>query len=193
MVGNGDLYLVTGVTKSSSWSVAALENQSGDGKVSLKLKAAQAAAAGVSCAWEWESTSSSFNSGPRSPPGQEAFQGNLNQTVFVRGFKVALRSTPLRRSPKLLSIANSKWSDVTSKSSFVPFSKSRHAGPGSMKDLPPRRPSNTPSADGTSDDEESLDFIPNVSGGQSWLYRTPEFLGSWLTRRMLSMNISLIA
>ncbi|KAJ7141299.1 hypothetical protein C8R44DRAFT_604365 [Mycena epipterygia] len=41
MIGNGDLYFVTGFTKSTSWSVAAVENTSGDGKVSLKLKAAQ--------------------------------------------------------------------------------------------------------------------------------------------------------
>ncbi|KAJ7483242.1 hypothetical protein FB451DRAFT_102519 [Mycena latifolia] len=64
MVANGDLYLVTGVTKSTTWSVASLENRSGDGTVSLKLKAAQIATAGASCTWEWESSSSSVNSGP---------------------------------------------------------------------------------------------------------------------------------
>ncbi|KAJ7715884.1 hypothetical protein B0H16DRAFT_1251033, partial [Mycena metata] len=35
MVNNGDLYLVTGTDKSSSWSVAAVENHSEDCKVSL--------------------------------------------------------------------------------------------------------------------------------------------------------------
>ncbi|KAJ6577980.1 hypothetical protein B0H19DRAFT_906367, partial [Mycena capillaripes] len=35
MVGNGDLYLVTGVTKSTSWSVAAVKNNSGEGQISL--------------------------------------------------------------------------------------------------------------------------------------------------------------
>ncbi|KAJ7679997.1 hypothetical protein B0H14DRAFT_2192421, partial [Mycena olivaceomarginata] len=35
MVNNGDLYLVTGTDKSSSWSVAAFENHSEDCKVSL--------------------------------------------------------------------------------------------------------------------------------------------------------------
>ncbi|KAJ7213748.1 hypothetical protein C8J57DRAFT_1002668, partial [Mycena rebaudengoi] len=89
MVGNGDLYLVTGVTKSTSWSVAALENQSGDGQISLKLKAVQVATMGASCAWEWESASSSVNSGPYRLPGEESWHDN--QTVFVRGFKVALR------------------------------------------------------------------------------------------------------
>ncbi|KAJ7936421.1 hypothetical protein B0H13DRAFT_1469114, partial [Mycena leptocephala] len=34
-IANGDLYLVTGVTKSSSWSVAAVEKGSGDTQLSL--------------------------------------------------------------------------------------------------------------------------------------------------------------
>ncbi|KAJ7498032.1 hypothetical protein B0H11DRAFT_830274 [Mycena galericulata] len=105
MIGSGDLYLITGVTKSTSWSVAAVENHSGDGKLSLKLKAAQLGAAGTSYTWEWESASSSFDSGPRRNPGEETWRDN--QTVFLRGFKVALRLTPLRRSPKVVSIVNS--------------------------------------------------------------------------------------
>ncbi|KAJ6568301.1 hypothetical protein DFH09DRAFT_918123 [Mycena vulgaris] len=162
MIGDGDLYLVTGVTKSSSWSVASLENQSGDGNVSLKLKAAQVGAAGASYGWEWERASSSFNSGPRRYPGEESWQ--YNQTVFVRGFKVALRSTltRLRRDPKLLSTVSSKWGDLASKSTYLPFSQSR-PGPGSTND-PPRSPPSTPTSSySASVDEESLNFIPNVS------------------------------
>ncbi|KAJ6568345.1 hypothetical protein DFH09DRAFT_433324 [Mycena vulgaris] len=156
MIGSGDLYLVTGVTKSTSWSVAAIENQSGDGKVSLKLKAAQVGNAGASCAWEWESASSSVNSGPRRRPGEESWRDN--QTVFLRGFKVALRSTPLRRSPKLLSVANSKWADLTSRSTFVPFSQPRSGGSSPTTELLPQTPS-TPSSghSSVSDDEKPVD------------------------------------
>ncbi|KAJ7483268.1 hypothetical protein FB451DRAFT_1029310, partial [Mycena latifolia] len=160
MVGNGDLYLLTGVTKSTSWSVAAVENQSSSGNVSLKLKATQVAAAGACCAWEWESASSSVNSGPRRRlPGEKLWRDN--QTVFVRGFKVSLRTTPLKRHPKLLSVANSKWANVTSKSTYVPFSQPR-PGVSSMNDLPSSPPRGS-SSDGGSDDEGSLDSIPNVS------------------------------
>ncbi|KAJ7739927.1 hypothetical protein B0H16DRAFT_62338 [Mycena metata] len=115
MVGNGDLYLVTGVTKSTSWSVAAVENHSGEGKVSLRLKAAQVGNAGASRAWEWESASSSVDSGPRRNAGEELWRDN--QTVFLRGFKVALRLMSLRR-PKAVSIVNANWSDMSSTGTF---------------------------------------------------------------------------
>jgi hypothetical protein len=156
MTGNGDLYLVTGVTKSTSWSVAAIENQSGDGKVSLKLKAAQSGSAGASCAWEWESASSSVNSGPRRRPGEESWRDN--QTVFLRGFKVAIRSTALRRSPKVLSIVNSKWSDMMSKTASMPFSQPR-SGPSSAGNLPQSAPSTPGSGTSASDDEQPIDYV----------------------------------
>ncbi|KAJ6511827.1 hypothetical protein DFH09DRAFT_1433648, partial [Mycena vulgaris] len=109
-IGNGDLYLVTGFTKSTSWHVAVVNNEWGDRGMSLKLKATQIGNAEASCAWEWENVTSSANSGPRRLPGEESWKEN--QTVFLRGFKVALRSMPLRRSPKVLSIFSAKWSDM---------------------------------------------------------------------------------
>jgi hypothetical protein len=160
MIGNGDLYLVTGVTKSTSWSVAAVENQSGDGKVSLKLKATQIGNAGASYGWEWESASSSVNSGPRRRLGEESWRDN--QTVFLRGFKVTLRSTPLRRSPKAVSIVNSKWSDMEPKATFVPFSQPRPRR--NSKNLP-QSPPTASSNDSASDEEQSVDYVPSVSCG----------------------------
>ncbi|KAJ7483196.1 hypothetical protein FB451DRAFT_101857 [Mycena latifolia] len=119
MLGNGDLYLVTGVTKATSWGVAAIENQSSDGKLSLKLEAAQVGNGGTPT-WEWESASSSVDSGPRRREGEESWGDN--QTVFLRGFKVALRVSPLKRAPKLISLGSSKWADISSTRTFVPFS-----------------------------------------------------------------------
>ncbi|KAJ7661321.1 hypothetical protein DFH06DRAFT_988381 [Mycena polygramma] len=121
MVGSGELYLVTGVDKSSSWSVAAIENVAEGCELSLKLKAAQAASGSASCAWEWECTSSFANSGPRRRPEEEAWTDN--QTVFLRGFKVALRSTPLKKSVKVFSVEDSKVSDIISRDRVVPFSQ----------------------------------------------------------------------
>ncbi|KAJ7173503.1 hypothetical protein C8R46DRAFT_1031810 [Mycena filopes] len=75
MVGNGELYLVTGVTKATSWSVAAIEDHSGEGKVALRLKAAQIGHADdpkaisiVDSNWSEMSTKGSFGFfNPQSP------------------------------------------------------------------------------------------------------------------------------
>ncbi|KAJ7493179.1 hypothetical protein B0H11DRAFT_1717826 [Mycena galericulata] len=108
MVRNGGIYLITGVTKSTSWCIAAVDNSSGGGKVALKLKAAQIAGAGASYTWEWENASSSVHSGPHRNPGEESWRDD--QTVFIRGFKVALNS--LTKTTKVLSIVRSRESEI---------------------------------------------------------------------------------
>ncbi|KAJ6614622.1 hypothetical protein B0H10DRAFT_2221186 [Mycena sp. CBHHK59/15] len=151
MVGNGDLYLVTGFDKSSSWSVAALDNHSEDCTISLKLKAAQVGSAGASCAWEWESASSFTDSGPRLVPGDEPRPEN--QTVFVRGFKVAIRSNPLTKGAKALSIVDSKPTDILAKSGSKLFTEARF-GLGMFSGPP-----STHSSSGASDDEGSVEYF----------------------------------
>ncbi|KAJ7498018.1 hypothetical protein B0H11DRAFT_2226183 [Mycena galericulata] len=106
MVRNGGIYLITGVTKSTSRRIAA--NSSGGGKVALKLKAAQIAGAGASYTWEWENASSPVHSGPHHNPGEESWRDD--QTVFIRGFKVALNS--LTKTTKVLSIVRSRESEI---------------------------------------------------------------------------------
>jgi hypothetical protein len=178
MIGNGDLYLVTGVTKSTSWSVAAIENHSGEGKISLKLKAAQIGNAGTSCAWEWESASSSVDSGPRRHPGEELWRDN--QTVFLRGFKVALRSNPFRRAPKIYSIVGSKWSDMPSKGTSMPFSRpqssvaatsmqsSQSQSSDHSVDCLSQSPSSTTSSnESVLEDEESVNPSSHASSGRT--------------------------
>ncbi|KAJ7773939.1 hypothetical protein B0H16DRAFT_115002 [Mycena metata] len=69
MVGDSGLYLVTGVTKTTSWSidVGSFAHVAGG---------------------EWDEASATINSGPHRSPGEESRE---NQSVFIRGFKVALR------------------------------------------------------------------------------------------------------
>ncbi|KAJ6537351.1 hypothetical protein DFH09DRAFT_1090937 [Mycena vulgaris] len=161
-IGNGDLYLVTGFTKSTSWHVAVVNNDSGDRELSLKLKAAQIGNAGASCAWEWENVTSSANSGPRRLPGEESWKEN--QTVFLRGFKVALRSMPRRRSPKVLSIFSAKWSDMVSKlAASVPFSQPRpRPSLGNNSQSPPSTMGN---GGGPANNQQSLNSVSSVSVG----------------------------
>ncbi|KAJ6568299.1 hypothetical protein DFH09DRAFT_1033698 [Mycena vulgaris] len=186
MIGSGDLYLVTGVTKSTSWSVAAVENQSGTSQISLKLKAVQVGNAGASGLWEWETANSAVNSSPRRSLEEESWQDN--QTVFVRGFKVAARSGLLRR-PNAMLIVNSEWSDMKPKPSTS----------GSFNFSHPRRETNKPPqsssrAAGTGASvQESSDYAPNVSVRATLFALGINGLNfSCLTRWMISINISLI-
>ncbi|KAJ7618641.1 hypothetical protein FB45DRAFT_169939 [Roridomyces roridus] len=160
MVESGDLYLITGVDKSSTWSVLATENRSEDLSLSLKLKAAQFASASGSCTWEWESTSSFANSGPRRQPGWERPAGSepeKDQTLFLRGFKVTVRSSSWIKSSKALSITESKPAHILGKSGFVPYSSPR-AGSASQSTLRSSRPG------GLQDEmEASVDYYPNSS------------------------------
>ncbi|KAJ7669002.1 hypothetical protein B0H17DRAFT_216242 [Mycena rosella] len=93
IIGHGSLYLITGVTKSTSWRITTVENFLEKGEVSLK-EAVPISAADAS--WESESASSTFNYGPHPQSGEETWQDN--QTIFLRGFKVALRP-PLGLGP----------------------------------------------------------------------------------------------
>jgi hypothetical protein len=127
----GDLYLITGVDKSSTWSVLAKENHSEDINLSLKLKATPFASGGGSCRWEWETSSSYAHSGPRREPGSPAEQHTKDQTVFLRGFKVTVRSPP-RKSAAAISIVASDPSTILSKASFIPFSQTKSSGTSSF-------------------------------------------------------------
>ncbi|KAJ7277540.1 hypothetical protein C8J57DRAFT_1713853 [Mycena rebaudengoi] len=153
MVESNALYLVTGVDKCSSWSVAAVENQSEDCRVSLKLRASQLGSAGTTCAWEWETASSFADSGPRRLPGEELWKDN--QTDFLRGFKVAIRAAPLQRLTKALSIVDSKPSEILSKSGFIPYS--RPSGGVNSFSRSPSEPSDL----SNSDDSEYVEYFPN--------------------------------
>ncbi|KAJ6562260.1 hypothetical protein B0H19DRAFT_95115 [Mycena capillaripes] len=125
MIDSGDLYFITGCDKSSSWNLAVTQNRSDDAEVSLRLRAAQIGSAGGIFAWQWEDvTSEVADSGPWPRPGDEGWKNN--QTVFVRGFRVAIRPAPLsvlKGPSKAVSIENSKPKDLLRKSGFTPFSQ----------------------------------------------------------------------
>ncbi|KAF7331219.1 hypothetical protein MSAN_02440700 [Mycena sanguinolenta] len=102
-----DLYLVTGVDKSTSWNVSAKEKHSSDKHISLKLRVAQVASANGSVGWEWQHEGGFSNSGPQLPTGQ--LSTCKNQTMFLRGFKISLRPV---FGTKVKSIEKLKASDI---------------------------------------------------------------------------------
>lgn len=135
MLEDGDLYLVTGVDKSTSWNVAAVEKATKDNNISLKLSAVQIGSASASYAWKWETGAAFSDSGPRRPSGEAS--DIQNQTVFLRGFKVAIDSSLFRKGPQALSIVDSKPSAILKPKggflSFLPFQWARST-PGVTSD-----------------------------------------------------------
>ncbi|KAF7348626.1 Tkl tkl-ccin protein kinase [Mycena venus] len=130
MVENGELYLVTGVDKASSWIVGAVENQSQDCSISLKLKAAQIGSAGGSYTWQWETGGAFADSGPRRLPGEDP--SAQNQTVFLRGFRIALHSLAWRKISQAIPVVDSKRLTLFSKRWFTSFVQSQPRGSRSV-------------------------------------------------------------
>ncbi|KAJ7712806.1 hypothetical protein B0H16DRAFT_1899789 [Mycena metata] len=155
MVENGDLYLITGVDKSVSWGGAAERSHTEDGSISLKLSAAQVGSAGGSHAWSWEANSTFADMGPRRPPGEA--QSTQNQTVFLRGFKIAIRSLAGRKIPQAILVGDSKPLTFLSPRWFKSFRGSNAPTASGLTNRNTPRNNN----DGTPHDEEfAVEFLP---------------------------------
>jgi hypothetical protein len=149
MVENGDLYLVTGTDKSTSWSVAAVENHSEDCRISLKLKAAQLDLQGHLA----------FGNGKRRtrlrtlvPEDFQMTNGPRIRLCFCVASKLLYVPPPLKKSAKAISIVHSKPSDILSKAGGFPFLQSRSTSTSGLF-----RSSTTSGSGGASDDEESVE------------------------------------
>ena len=87
MISHDSLYLITGFYKVCSWSLASFENASGSGEFSAQFKMAQVGGSNIAGTYTWETTRAlDWRVGPVD------VYGFPNQSVFIRGFKIALRS-----------------------------------------------------------------------------------------------------
>ena len=82
---NHSLYLITGFYKARSWSLASFQNAApAAGGNSALIRVVKV---GEGSSYGWESTfHMEWNDGPRG-----GRNGNVNQSVFLRGFKIAVR------------------------------------------------------------------------------------------------------
>ena len=80
------LYLITGCHKTSSWSLAAFHQSSGSCNFNAKFTAGKIINGNISAAYDWQMTS-----GVPYRIGPEPYDEVKNQTVFIRGFKIAIR------------------------------------------------------------------------------------------------------
>ncbi|KAJ7795634.1 hypothetical protein B0H14DRAFT_3888121 [Mycena olivaceomarginata] len=182
IVDNGDLYLVTGTDKASSWSVAAGQNHSEDRKISLKLKATQIGSAGISWVWEWQSGNYFADSGPRTASAEKT----ENQTVFLRGFKVTTRTSFLKKtSAKAISIVDSKPTDIFTKPGGFFSSQSRSTSTGSLFGS-----SGSSSSSGPSDDEESVDNSAEYFPGSLKVYHPASAINEYLLNSFPAVDVA---
>ena len=87
IIGNDSLYLITGLHKTTSWSLAAFEKTAGTAEYSAQFRVSQAGGDNIAATYTWDTTRAlDWRTGPI-----DNF-GIPNQSVFVRGFKIALRA-----------------------------------------------------------------------------------------------------
>lgn len=84
MISPDSMYLITGFHKTSTWSLAAFNNA--DRSLNFDVQFTAGDNRNVTAAYTWQTTSSvPYRVGP------DPFDGKKNQTVFIRGFKIATR------------------------------------------------------------------------------------------------------
>ena len=85
-IGSNSLYLITGCHKTSSWSLAAFHQSGGSCNFNAKFTAGKIINGNISAAYDWQMTSGApYRIGP------DPYDEVKNQTVFIRGFKIAIR------------------------------------------------------------------------------------------------------
>lgn len=87
MIGFDSLYLITGCHKTSSWSLAAFHQPSGSSKFNARFTAGPIINGNIGAAYSWQMTSAApYRIGP-----QPYNATQKDQTVFIRGYKIAVR------------------------------------------------------------------------------------------------------
>ncbi|KAF8549735.1 hypothetical protein OG21DRAFT_558303 [Imleria badia] len=88
IISHDSLYLITGFYKARSWSLAAYQRGAGAGEASAQFKAVQVGRGNIAASYTWETTHGmDWRVGPEDP----YYNGIANQTVFIEGFKIAVR------------------------------------------------------------------------------------------------------
>ena len=87
MISSDSLYLITGCHKTSSWSLAAFRQPSSNFNFNAQFTAGPIVNGNIDAAYSWQMTSAI----PHRIGPQPYDATQKNQTVFIRGYKVAVR------------------------------------------------------------------------------------------------------
>ncbi|KAK7445097.1 SCF ubiquitin ligase complex subunit cdc4 [Stygiomarasmius scandens] len=141
-VENGSLYFVTGFDKTTCWENAAFSNPTRAASVSLKLTS------GIGPGGRLQLSQSSNIVTPIAR-GRSPSQCEMNQSVFIRGFKITLRTTAkyMFQSPvKVMDLSSGalkglKPKDIIARGGPVTFNERRLGSPRSYSPPSPSTPS----------------------------------------------------
>ncbi|KAI9456083.1 hypothetical protein HD554DRAFT_220011 [Boletus coccyginus] len=87
IIANDSLYLITGLYKTTSWSLAAFEKTAGTAEYPAQFRVSQAGGDNIAATYTWDTTRAlDWRVGP-----MDKYE-IPNQAVFIRGFKIALRT-----------------------------------------------------------------------------------------------------
>ena len=87
IIASDSLYLITGLYKATSWSLAAFEKTAGTAEYPAQFRVSRAGGNNIAAAYIWDTTCAlDWRAGPIDDCEIP------NQAVFIRGFKVALRT-----------------------------------------------------------------------------------------------------
>ncbi|KAI9570852.1 hypothetical protein HD554DRAFT_2003079, partial [Boletus coccyginus] len=83
IIANNSLYLITGLHKTTSWSLAAFEKTAGTAEYPVQFRVSQVGGNNITATCTWDTTRAlEWRIGPIDK------NEILNQAVFIRGFKV---------------------------------------------------------------------------------------------------------
>lgn len=105
VTNNDSLYLITGYHKASSWCLASFSQEEGSASLSLTLRAQPFSGGDLTAAYSWEVSNSVVG---RVGPHSGYDKARRNQTVFVRGFKIAIREGLLAAFRGAIKVTSSK-------------------------------------------------------------------------------------
>ena len=94
IISYDSLYLITGFYKARSWSLAAYQQDPDAGEASAQFKAVQVGQGNIATSYTWDTTHAMDW---RVGPSEQYRYGIANQTVFIQGFKIAVREGILGR------------------------------------------------------------------------------------------------
>ncbi|KAG6331233.1 hypothetical protein ID866_7855 [Astraeus odoratus] len=86
-IGPDSLYLITGCHKTSSWSLATFNQRSGSSGFNAQFTASPIINGNINAAYTWQMTTAV----PRRTGPDPYDATKKNQTVFIRGYKIAIR------------------------------------------------------------------------------------------------------